>query len=173
MSKKIGVFYGSSTCYTEIVAEKIAEILGTENVELLNIAHTPLDHALAYQYLIFGIPTWDFGELQEDWDENWDDLDGLNLTGKYAAIFGLGDQVGYAKWFQDGLGYLYFKLKSQGATMIGHWPNQDYDFEDSQGLTDDKSHFLGLPLDEENQPELSEQRIRSWLIQLTQEMQLN
>jgi hypothetical protein len=32
-----------------------------------------------------GIPTWDFGELQEDWEAIWDQLDTLNLDGKIVA----------------------------------------------------------------------------------------
>ncbi|ELO13482.1 flavodoxin FldB, partial [Salmonella enterica subsp. enterica serovar Enteritidis str. 13183-1] len=32
--------------------------------------------------LILGIPTWDFGEIQEDWEAVWEQLDDLNLEGK-------------------------------------------------------------------------------------------
>jgi flavodoxin II len=28
-----------------------------------------------YDFIIFGIPTWNYGELQEDWDDRWEDLD--------------------------------------------------------------------------------------------------
>jgi len=34
---KMGLFYGSSTCYTEMAAEKIREILGVELVDLHNL----------------------------------------------------------------------------------------------------------------------------------------
>ena len=34
-----------------------------------------------YDVLILGIPTWDFGEIQEDWEAVWDQLDTLNLEG--------------------------------------------------------------------------------------------
>lgn len=33
----IGLFYGSSTCYTEMVAEKIRDIIGPELVTLHNL----------------------------------------------------------------------------------------------------------------------------------------
>ena len=52
-----------------------------------------------YDVLILGIPTWDFGEIQEDWEAVWDQLDDLNLEGKIVALYGLGDQLGYGEWF--------------------------------------------------------------------------
>lgn len=60
--------------------------------------------------LILGIPTWDFGEIQEDWEAVWDQLDDLNLEGKIVALYGLGDQLGYGEWFLDALGMLHDKL---------------------------------------------------------------
>lgn len=35
-----------------------------------------------YSILILGIPTWDFGELQEDWEAIWPQLTQLNLREK-------------------------------------------------------------------------------------------
>ena len=167
--KKIGLFYGSSTCYTEFVAEKIEQHLGDPVIELHNIANTSLELIQHYELILFGIPTWDYGELQEDWESIWDDLDQIDLSGKACAIFGLGDQLGYADWFQDAIGYLYFKLRSLDGQMIGTWPNKGYTFNESKGLSEDKSHFLGLALDEENQPELTDDRLSQWLEQIFKE----
>ncbi|MEY4923158.1 MAG: hypothetical protein RLY17_1875, partial [Pseudomonadota bacterium] len=63
---KIGLFYGSTTCYTEMVAEKICDILGEEQVDLHNLKDVSPHLMKEYPILILGIPTWDFGELQED-----------------------------------------------------------------------------------------------------------
>ncbi len=158
----IGLFYGSSTCYTEIAAEKIRAQLGEDNVDLHNVAESPLALASQYAFLILGIPTWDYGELQEDWENNWDDIDDIDFTGKTVALFGLGDQVGYPEWFLDALGYLHNKVLLQGATIIGHWPTTGYTFEASQALTDDKAYFVGLALDDENEFEQSDARIEQW-----------
>lgn len=38
---KIGLFYGSSTCYTEMAAEKIRDIIGPEIVTLHNVKDDP------------------------------------------------------------------------------------------------------------------------------------
>lgn len=168
----IGLFYGSSTCYTEIAAEKIKASLGGHRVDIFNIAHTPIVSAEFYQCLIFGIPTWDYGELQEDWEDIWDDLDQLSLAGKKVALYGLGDQIGYPEWFLDAMGYLHTKLLNQGATAVGLWPNTGYDYEQSKALTPDKTHFVGLALDEENEFSKTEGRIKTWTQQILQEFGL-
>ncbi len=168
---KIGLFYGSTTCYTEIAAEKISEVIGTELVDIFNIKETPLSKTLEYDILILGISTWDYGELQEDWAELWEQVDGLNVTGKTIALYGLGDQIGYSQWFQDALGMLHDALAPQLPNFIGYTSVDGYEFEASKALTEDGSQFVGLSLDEDNQYALSEQRIQDWGIQVLTEIQ--
>jgi flavodoxin II len=176
MGAKIGLFYGSSTCYTEMAAEKIAEVInelsGSELVALHNIATDSIELMANYDYLILGIPTWDYGELQEDWESNWDAVDSLNFTGAQVAVYGLGDQIGYPEWFQDALGYLWAKMINLGARAVGAWPNQGYSFEQSKALSDDGKFFVGLPLDDENQLELTDDYIAKWSQQILNEFGL-
>ncbi len=167
---KIALFYGSTTCYTEMAAEKIQAVIGEDIVELFNIKDVNLSDCLAYDIIIFGISTWDFGELQEDWESTWDDISSLALQGKTIALFGLGDQVGYGQWFQDALGMLHDELIPLGVTLIGYWPNDGYEFEQSKALTADGDYFVGLSLDDESQYELSEQRINQWCTQILEEI---
>lgn len=103
---RVAIFYGSSTCYTEIVAERIQSKLGLDAAHVHNVAFCDIEQMQNYDLLFLGIPTWDYGELQEDWDEVWDQLESLDLQHQTCAIFGLGDQVGYPDWFQDAMGYL-------------------------------------------------------------------
>ena len=167
---KIGIFYGSSTCYTEMVAEKIHAILGADNVDVHNIRDIPLARMADYDLLLCGIPTWDFGELQEDWENRWPEIDSLDLSQKPVALFGLGDQLGYGEWFQDALGYLHNVLVARGAQPVGYWPNQGYEFETSKALTDDKSHFVGLALDDTNQYDQTDARLTTWIAQIMDEI---
>ena len=162
----IGLFYGSSTCYTEMAGEKIRNEIGTSNVDMFNVADTTIFEALYYDCLILGIPTWDYGELQEDWEDIWEELEELDLTGKKVALYGLGDQVGYPEWFLDAMGYLHDVIVKQGATLVGYWPNQGYEFENSKALTEDQSHFVGLALDDETQFNQSPDRIQKWCAEL-------
>ncbi|MFC3031108.1 flavodoxin FldB [Pseudoalteromonas fenneropenaei] len=167
---RIGLFYGSTTCYTEMAAEKIRDIIGDELITLHNIKDQPLQLAADFDLLIFGISTWDFGELQEDWESHWDDIDSVNLSGKTIALFGMGDQQGYGQWFQDALGMLHAKIAPQGVTFIGKWPNtSDYEFEASKALCDDGANFVGLALDEDSQYDKSDERITTWITQILTE----
>ena len=160
-SEAIGLFYGSSTCYTEIAAEKIRDTIG-ERVQIFNVTDVPVERMQEFRLLILGIPTWDYGELQEDWEAVWEELDDCDLNQKVVALYGLGDQVGYPQWFQDAMGYLCDKVKERGAKIVGEWPVEGYNFEESQALSADAAHFVGLALDEENEFELSEKRIQLW-----------
>jgi len=170
----IGLFYGSSTCYTEMVAEKIAANL-TESkideiqVDIYNVVNEPVATMEKYNYLILGIPTWDYGELQEDWENIWDDIDTLDLTDKTVALFGLGDQIGYPEWFLDAMGYLWAKVCNQGAKTVGYWPVDGFEFEHSEALTPDETQFVGLAIDDENQFELTDERIATWCQQILKE----
>lgn len=183
MTKKtIGIIYGSSTCYTDMVSEKIVTIIAQQypgwQAQSHNIAEHDINCVLDYEYVIYGIPTWDYGELQEDWDNQWDELLTLDLHHQQAAIYGLGDQIGYPQWYQDALGYLYSQLSACGATLRGLWPVSyqgldplleplyQHQYETSQGISDDGQFFLGLPLDEENQADLTQQRLEIWLSQV-------
>jgi flavodoxin II len=168
----IGLFYGSSTCYTEMASEKIRQLLGEALVDMHNVADDPIANCLYYDFLIMGIPTWDYGELQEDWEEIWDELDELDLSGKRIALFGLGDQVGYPEWFLDAMGFLHHKLKNRGATLVGYWPNQGYEYDGSKALTEDESQFVGLALDDENQFDETDARIAAWCAQILREFGL-
>ena len=169
---KIGLFYGSTTCYTEMAAEKMRTIIGEELVDIRNVKATPLAEMADYDFLILGISTWDFGEIQEDWNEIWDQIDGVSLNGKTVALFGLGDQEGYGEWYLDAMGMLHDELKKTGANLIGYWPNDEsYEFEASKALTEDGSQFVGLALDEDSQYELSDERIATWIEQVLVEYQ--
>ncbi len=167
MSEQIGLFYGSSTCYTEMAAEKIRDTLGAERVRMFNIADDEvLQDIEHFSFLIFGIPTWDYGELQEDWEACWDELDQIDFNGKKVAFFGLGDQIGYPQWFLDAMGYLHDKVINLGATPVAYWPNEGYEYDESKALTQDGTHFVGLALDEENEFDKSEARITQWCAQV-------
>ena len=39
-----------------------------------------------YDLLLLGISTWDFGEIQEDWNELWEDIATTPMKGKVVAL---------------------------------------------------------------------------------------
>lgn len=166
----IALFYGSTTCYTEIAAEKIQAELGIDNVTLFNIKDTPLTEMANHDILILGISTWDYGEIQEDWESHWPEIANIDLEGKIVALYGMGDQIGYTDWFQDALGMLHDQVLAQGGYVIGYWLNEGYDFAVSKALTANQQHFVGLALDEDNQYDASEARIKQWCQQISAEI---
>lgn len=177
MSLKIAVFYGSTTCYTEMTAEKIQALLALDptlpvgsSVTLHNLKQQPLAAMADYDVLILGISTWDFGELQEDWEAHWDDIAGVDLSGKIVAIYGMGDQLGYAEWFVDAIGMLHQAISDQTCQRIGFWSTEGYDFIRSKAVTPDGEWFYGLALDEENQYDQTDARLSEWLNQLVEEI---
>jgi flavodoxin I len=162
---KIGLFFGTQTGNTETLAEAIqAEFGGDRVVTLYNIAEASPEDFAAYDCLIIGCPTWNIGELQADWAGFYDELDDIDFSGKQVAYFGVGDQVGYADNFQDAMGILAEKITALGATPVGQWPTDGYDFSTSQAVQN--GTFVGLALDEDNQPELTAGRIKAWVAQL-------
>ena len=165
---KIGLFFGTTTGKTEGAAEMIqAEFGGEDIVEMHDIAEAELEQLQEYDCLIIGCPTWNIGELQSDWDGYFDELDNLDFTGKKVAYFGTGDQIGYPDNFQDAMGMLEEKISELGGKTVGHWPADGYEHEASKAIKNGK--FVGLALDEDNQSELSEKRIKSWVKQLQTE----
>ncbi len=157
---KIGLFYGTYTGVTGEVAKKIAAELGADKVDLHNICCDG-DKMGDYQKLIIGTSTWSIGELQEDWDSFMPKLQTMDFTGKVVALFGTGDQVGYPDTFLDGMGMLYETFQFRGATFVGFWPTTGYDFTSPLPLLD-HDHFVGLAIDEDNQAELTDSRIKEW-----------
>ncbi|MCR3755126.1 MAG: flavodoxin 1 [Candidatus Westeberhardia cardiocondylae] len=167
--KKIGIFFGSDTGNTENVSHIIHEKIGKDVSDIFDIARTNKRNIEKYNKLIFGIPTWYYGEMQCDWNNFLPQLKKINFDGKLVAIFGCGDQEDYPEYFCDALRYIYDVVKLRGATLIGHWPIKGYYFESSKSIIN-KTHFVGLAIDEDRQPNLTRQRINYWIEQLYEDM---
>jgi flavodoxin I len=170
MSKKIGLFYGTQTGKTESVAEIIRDEFGDGVVTLHDISQADTSDFDEYQYVIVGCPTWNIGELQSDWEGFYPDLDEMDFSGKMVAYFGTGDQMGYGDNFQDAIGILEEKISQRGGKTVGYWPTEGYDFNDSKALRNGK--FVGLAIDEDNQSDLTDERIKAWVSQLKREFGL-
>lgn len=163
---QIGLFYGSDEGNTEAVAYRIQNRLGTDVVDIFDVADvTQLDFA-AYDRFILGISTWDFGQIQSDWEEFWDDIAQVPFAGKTVALYGLGDQFGYGDFFLDAMGMLHDVVRQNGARIVGHWPVDGYEFDASKALVEGQGKFVGLALDEDQQPELSAERLNAWCRQI-------
>ncbi|RXJ95550.1 flavodoxin [Malaciobacter molluscorum] len=158
------IFYASSTGNTEEVVDKIAQKL--EISELFNISNNQEDinKISEYDKLILATSTWGDGDLQDDWDEIWDEFKQIDFSNKTVALVALGDQDGYDDTFVNSLGTMYEQVIKQGANVIGFTSTDGYDFEESTALKDDQ--FVGLVIDEDNQDDLTDERIENWTNQI-------
>ena len=122
------------------------------------------DLKVKYDKVILGISTWGEGDLQDDWEDVWADFCNIDFNGKTVSLFGLGDQEGYADEFVDALGTLYEQVKDAGADVVGFTSSEGYEHDASKAEIDGK--FVGLVVDEDNQDELTQERIEQWIINI-------
>ncbi|MCT4663811.1 MAG: flavodoxin [Flavobacteriales bacterium] len=166
--KKIGLFYGSDTGNTEEVAEKIQEMLGEDLVDTHDMYDAEIEQFDQYDQLILGLSTWHDGQLQSDWESFFEDFKKVDFTGKTIALYGLGDQYVYAEYFIDGVGMVAEVVLENGGTIVGKWSTDGYDHTESKAEMKEGT-FIGLALDQDNQPDQTDERLEEWLEQIKKE----
>ena len=165
----VGIFFGSDTGNTEHVAKLIQKELGKNLCDVHDIAKSSKEEIAEFDLILFGIPTWYYGEAQCDWDDFLPELEQINFQDKLVAIYGLGDQEDYAEYFCDAMEPLKDIVESKGAIIVGNWSTEGYEFEASKALVDENT-FIGLCVDEDRQSELTEERVSKWVEQINDEM---
>ncbi len=171
---KVGLFYGTDTGNTERIADLIKDELNNSGVEVdvYDIATPSIEDFGKYDKIILGHPTWYYGELQSSWDDFWEDFKTIDFTDKTVACFGLGDQADYAEYFLDAMGFMHDIAVENGAIPAGYWPTDSFEFDESKAVTEDEEFFVGLGIDEDQQPEMTNKRISEWVEQIKEEMEL-
>ena len=168
--KKIGIFFGTDSGTTRLIAKKMAKKLGDALCDKpLNVNRISVADILQYDALILGTPSYGEGQLpgietgvkDGSWEEFLPQLAEADLHGKRIALYGLGNQEKYSDRFADSLHTLYTKLQASGAKIIGGWRTEGYHFDHSKAVVD--GEFVGLVLDHNNQALLTEERIDTWL----------
>ena len=171
--ENLGIIYWPKDGNVENVANKIYDRFDKSKANIYNIlSFEPLD-LVNFDCLIIGSSTVGSETWQEAGDDNkWNlffaALDKINLNGKAVALFGLGDHILYPNNFVDGMAFIKKEFEKRGAKIIGKWPIEGYDFTDSAAVKED--YFCGLALDEDQQYELTDERIEQWLAQLETEL---
>lgn len=163
----IGIFYGSSTGNSEAAAQQMQKEFGADVATIYDVSSAKGADIEKHSNIIFGCSTLEIGELEYDFEDFLPELKAANLQDKKVAIFGLGDQESYPDSFVDSIGIIYELLKEKGCQLVGKVSTEGYDYDESRGELD--GQFLGLPLDEENQGDLTNERIKNWVEQLKKE----
>jgi len=166
---QVAIYYGSSSGNTERIAKQLATLLSDHHPVVHDVAQTGLADAQHHGLLFFGIPTWNEGECQPDWAKRWREFEDLDLSRAHVALFAPGDQFGYPDTYCNGMGRLHALLIGRNVRCIGKWPSTGYRGGSPLALTADGSRFVGLPLDEEAQGNLTPARLRNWVAQVLAE----
>ncbi|PLX14085.1 MAG: flavodoxin [Marinilabiliales bacterium] len=164
--KKIGLFYGPLGGSTERVAKKVVAALGNENVDLIPAKDSKAADVEKYENIIYGMSTigketWDADKSANDWDLFLPEVEKVDYSNKVVAMFGLGDQITYDLHFVDALGLVAEKILPKGANIIGRVDTDGYDYRESEAIIDGK--FIGLPVNEDFEPELTDERVNNWV----------
>lgn len=162
--QKIGIFYGSSTGNTEFTAQRIQKEIGLKNADLTDVSCATKDDLNKYKNLILGCSTWGSGDVQDDFDTFISEIDKTDFSGKVVALFALGDQHIYEYSFANSLAILYKKLIKKDCKIIGQWSVDGYCFKKSKAVIN--GSFAGLVIDEDNQSDLTDSRIKKWVKQI-------
>jgi len=160
------IFFASSTGNSEEIANKIASKLG--NIEVFDLAGTKIEKINNYDKIILGGSTWGDGELNDDWEDAWANFCQLDLSNKTIALFGLGDQESYSDEFCSALGIIYEQINSTNAKIVGFTSADGYYHDASKAQIEDK--FVGLIIDEDNQSDLTDERIENWVKEIKAEI---
>ena len=170
---KIAILFGPTGGNTEKAAKMIAKAFGEGNADLISVKDVKESDLADYSSVIFGGPTvgthtWSDPNQKNDWDVFLTHLYKMDLSGKNCAVFGLGDQVSYSFKFVDDIGVIADQVIKAGGKLIGQVDPDGYAFDESKAFRNGK--FLGLPLDEDNEPELTADRINRWVEELKKEL---
>lgn len=158
------IFYTTSTGNAGEVARELSKQL--RNIEVYELDKNSLEKINNYEKLIIGVSTWGDGDLNDDFEDIFDDFSKLDFSSKTIALFGLGDQEGYPDEFCSAMGIIYEVVKD--ANIIGKTSNDEYEFDSSKAFVDGK--FVGLALDEDNQDHLTQDRIKNWVENIKEEI---
>ena len=163
---KIAIFYGPVGGAVNRVADKIKAAIGAEKVEMVAVKNASAADLEKYDKIIFGISTvgrdtWNSSFSSNDWATFLTEIPKVDYSNKTVAVFGLGDHITYAHGFVDHIGLLGKELMANGAVLVGPVDTGDYEFEESDAVVEGK--FIGLPLDEDFEPELTDERVADWL----------
>lgn len=155
-----GIFYGSSTGSTELLAGNIAKKLGVAASDVHDVASVGVDVTDGYDLLLLGSSTWGSGELQDDWYGFVSSLKAKDLAGKKVALFGSGDSGSYPDTFCDAIGVIRQELTGTGCTFIGEFDAAGYAVQDSLAFASGRA--LGLAADDD-EPAETPARMERWI----------
>ena len=152
------------------VTNKLGEIIGNDKVDIIPVRNVFEGELDKYEQIIFvgstvGADHWTNKMVKDEWQEFFLKRDELSFENKKVAIVGLGNSVLYPEHFADGMAHLYDKITERKGNVLGFVEAKNYDFTDSKAVNED-GFFCGLPIDEDNEEDLTTERLEKWISNL-------
>ena len=149
------------------VTIKLGEVIGIKKVDIIPVREVVKGDIKEYNQIIFvgstvGADHWSSETVVDEWQEFFSKMDEISFEDKKVAIVGLGNSVLYPEHFADGMAHLYKTLTEKKAKILGFVDAKEYTFTDSEAVNDD-GYFCGLPIDEDNEEELTAERLEKWI----------
>jgi flavodoxin I len=117
-----------------------------------------------------GTDHWSNEALPDEWPEFFEKIGDMSFEGKKVAIVGLGNSFIYPSHFADDMADLYENIKKTNASIFGFVDSKGYDFTESESVNEE-GFFCGLAIDEDNEPELTPERLEKWISQLASDFE--
>ena len=164
---KTALFYSPEGGNVNRVTNKLGEMIGNDKVDIIPVKEVEKGDLYKYNKIILvgstvGADHWNNEIVVDEWTEFFTKIKEISFEKKKVAIVGLGNSVLYPSHFVDGMAVLYEKIMKQNAKILGFVDAKDYDFTDSEAVNDD-GFFCGLPIDEDNEAELTTERLEKWI----------
>lgn len=164
-ASRILVAYASRGGCARSAAWRIAESLGADRCVVKDVATVSRGDLESARALVLGSSTTGCGDLPYAWGNALPRLLDAGIAGKPTAFFGVGNQRCFPGTFVDAMGTLHQAFSTRGIDLRGTgWPTDGYVFDASRALKE--GAFVGLALDQKNQPEWTDDRIASWIATL-------
>ncbi len=164
---KTALFYSPEGGNVNRVANKLGEMIGNDKVDIIPVKEVETGDLYKYNKIILvgstvGADHWNNEIVVDEWTEFFTKIKEISFEKKKVAIVGLGNSVLYPEHFADGMAVLYERIIQQNGEILGKVDAKDYDFTDSEAVNDD-GFFCGLPIDEDNEAELTTERLEKWI----------
>lgn len=162
---KIAILYGSSGGNVTSVARQVQDLFDG-NADIYNVLDVSLDEIKDYSYYVIGTSTTGIGDLQDDWEGFLPSFARMDLSGKKVAIFALGDSASYSTSFAESMKVVYDEIKDK-VQVVGQVPDEGYTYDHSTAVND--GLWVGLPIDEDNEYDMTDERLTRWVEELKKE----
>lgn len=117
---KILVLYASTTGNTELMAEAIADqlIYRQHEVIIKTFDFDPIyvDDLAEYDAVVVGTHTWDDGSLPYEVEDFYDELEDVDITDQFFAVFGSADS--FYEYYGGAIDLMGDRIQELGAQLL-------------------------------------------------------